>query len=204
MSSIVEKIITKPQNTFVKVRQILNSVLIANECLDSHLKSNNPGLLCKLDIAKAFDHVNFHYLLYMMRYGFREKLCSWIAHCISSVHFSVLVNGSPTGFFSSSCGLRQNDQLSPFLFVIVMEALSKMITATVDRGFLSSFSMGSRPPAVTISHLLFVDATLVFCGANPNHLCHLRVLLLFFEAVSGLIWLSLFWFWRVMWTTWVN
>jgi hypothetical protein len=115
-----------------------------------------------------------------------EKLCSWIAHCISSIHFSALVNGSPTGFFSSSCGLRQSDPLSPSLFVIVMEALSKMITTTVDRGFLSSFFVVSRPLAVTISHLLFVDATLVFCGANPNHLCHLRVLLLFFEAVSSL------------------
>jgi hypothetical protein len=72
----------------------------------------------------------------MRRCGFREKWCSWIAHCISSVRFSILVNGSSAGFFSSSRGLRQDDPLSPFLFVIVMEALSKMITATVDRRFL--------------------------------------------------------------------
>jgi hypothetical protein len=57
-----------------------------------------------------------------------------------------------------------------------------MIIATVDRGFLSSFSVGSRPPAVNISHLLFADDTLIFCGANPSHL---RVLLLLFKAVSG-------------------
>jgi hypothetical protein len=97
--------------------------------------------------------------------------------------------------------LRQVDPLSPFLFVIVMEALNKMITATVDEGFLSGFSVGSRPPAVIISNLLFADDTLVFYGANPNHL---RVLLLFFEVVYGLIWLSLFWFMWVMWTTWVS
>jgi hypothetical protein len=109
----------------------------------------------------------------MRRYGFGEKWCSWIAHCISSVHFSVLVNGSPTSSFNSSRGLRQGDPPSPFLFVIVMEALNKMITATVDRGFLSGFSVGSRPPVVNISHLLFADDILVFCGANPNHLHYL-------------------------------
>jgi hypothetical protein len=66
-----------------------------------------------------------------------------------------------------------------------MEALNKMITATVDRGFLSGFSVGSRPPVVNISHLLFADDILVFCGANPNHLHYLWVLHLIFEAVSG-------------------
>jgi len=96
------------------------------------------------------------------------------------MHFSVLVNGSPAGFFSSSRGLRQGDPLSHFLFIIVMEALSKMITATVDRGLLSRFSVGSRPPTVNISYLLFVDDTLIFYGANPNHLRYLCVLLLFF------------------------
>jgi hypothetical protein len=123
----------------------------------------------------------------MKRCGLGERWCSWIAHCIFSTRFSVLVNGTPSSFFSSSRGLRQGDPLSPLLFVIVMEALSKMFVVSIRRGFLSGFSMGSGSNGVVnISHLLFANDTLVFCGANPHHLRFLRVLFLSFEAVSGL------------------
>jgi hypothetical protein len=50
------------------------------------------------------------------------------------VRFSILVNGSPNGFFSSFRGLRQGDPLSPLLFVFVMEALSQMLLAAVQGG----------------------------------------------------------------------
>jgi hypothetical protein len=185
---VVEKIISNPQNAFVKGRQILDIVLIANECLDSRIKSGEPGLLCKLDIEKAYDHVNWDFLLYMLRRcGFGERWCSWIAHCISSVCFSVLVNGTRSCFFSSYGGLRHGDPLSPLLFVIVMEAFSKLFSITVQMGFHSSFSVGSSSNGeINISHLLFADDTLVFCGASPDHLLYLRMLLLSFEAVSGL------------------
>jgi hypothetical protein len=97
-------------------------------------------------IEKGYDHVNWeNFLLYMLRKcGFGRKWFSWIAHCISSVRFSVLVNNTPTGFFNSSHGPRQGGPLSPLLFVFLMEALGRMIYDAVSGRLLSGFSVGNN------------------------------------------------------------
>jgi hypothetical protein len=183
LKTVVEKVFSKSQSAFIKGRQILDPILIDNECLDSRLRSGEPGVICKMDLEKAYDHVNWDFLLYMLRMcGFEGKWCSWIAHCISFVRFSILVNGSPNGFFSSSRGLRQGDPSSHLLFVFVMEALSRMISVAVNGGLLEGFTVGNT----SVSHLLFADDTLIFCSACPAQLSHLRSLFLLFEAVSRL------------------
>jgi hypothetical protein len=94
---------------------------------------------------------------------------------------------NPVGFFYSSRDLRQGDPLSPFLFVVVMKALSRMLIATLDQGNLTGFSVGSRESeTLVVNHLLFPDDTLIFCGAQEEQIRHLRCIFLCFEATSGL------------------
>jgi hypothetical protein len=144
LKMLLEKIVSKSQNAFIRGRQILDPILIANGCLDSRLRFGKSGVICKMDLEKAYNHVNWDFLLYMLRRcWFGRKWCSWIGHC-SSVCFLVWVNDSPTSFFSSPCGLRQGNPLSPLLIFIVMEALDKIISAAVSGGLWSSFSVGTR------------------------------------------------------------
>ena len=89
-----------------------------------------------MDLEKAYDHVNWNFLFYLMeRYGFGEKWRSWIAKCVCTMQFLLLINGSPSGFFGSLRGQKQGDPFSPLFFVVAMEALSKLMEF-MQRDFL--------------------------------------------------------------------
>ena len=145
-------------------RQILDAVLVANEAIDSRKRSAGVGLVCKLDIEKAYDHVNWRFLLSILeKMGFGPKWQNWILFCISTVRMTVLVNGTPTKFFSMFRGLRQGDPLSPYLFVLIMEVFSNLISRVKEKGFIRGFKvMGRRGEGVSVSHLLFADDTSLF------------------------------------------
>jgi hypothetical protein len=119
--------------------------------------------------------------------GFGRRWRLWIEACISSVQFSVLVNGSPEGFFSSSRGLRQGDPLSPLLFLLVMEVLSRMLRKVEEESLIRGFRAGcNATDGLRISHLLYADDTILFCDVDPDQLLYVWMVLTCFEAVTGL------------------
>ena len=120
----------------------MDASLLANEIIDSIIKRKEKGILCKLDIEKAYDQVNLNCIIKVLqKMGFGAKWVSWIKWCISTTSFFVLINGSPTGFFNSSKGLRQGDPLSLYLFVIGMEVFSTLMDNAASRGFLSGYNI---------------------------------------------------------------
>jgi hypothetical protein len=73
----------------------------------------------KIDMEKAFDRMEWDFLLaIMLKLGFYPTWVNWIWICVSSTSFSVMINGSPFGLFTSTRGLHQGDPLSPFLFIL--------------------------------------------------------------------------------------
>ncbi|RVW72046.1 Transposon TX1 uncharacterized 149 kDa protein [Vitis vinifera] len=118
LKMVLDKVVSADQNAFVRGRQILDASLIANEVVDYWQKRKEKGLVCKLDIEKAYDSINWSFLMKV-----------------------------PEGFFSSSKGLRQGDPISPYLFILGMEVLSALIRRAVQGNFISGCRLRGRGDA---------------------------------------------------------
>nr|XP_027120587.1 uncharacterized protein LOC113737577 [Coffea arabica] len=126
-------------------------------------------MVITLDMMKAYDKVSWPFLLQVLRYfGFSETWIDMIWRLISNVWFSVLVNGGLHGFFRSSLGLRQGDPISPSLFVIGAEVLSRALnTLHTQRGF-TPFEVPPHCPIIT--HLAFADDVIIFSSGGKSSL----------------------------------
>lgn len=125
---MLNSLVSTFQHAFREGKQAFEAMLIANEVVDSCTREGRVGLIWKLDMEKAYNHVSWECSLEIIeRMGFKDRWRRWIHWCISTTSFSVLINGKALGFFSSSRGLRQGDYLSLFLFILIMELLRRFL-----------------------------------------------------------------------------
>lgn len=140
----------------------------------------------KVDFEKAYDSVDWGYLDSVMeRMSFPSLWRKWIRECVSIATASVLVNGSPTEEFQLHRGLRQGDPVSPFLFLLAAGGLNILMKAMVDAQLFEGYRVGAAN-SVEVSHLQFVDDTLLLGTKSWANVRSLRATLLIFEAMSGL------------------
>jgi hypothetical protein len=128
-------------------------------------KGKQGYMALNLDMEKAYDRMEWGFILKIMeKLGFCEKWIGLISECISSPTFSILINGFPLGSISPSRGLRQGDPLSPFLFILGTEVLSRLLVNVENNGSFKGFPLARTCPRV--SHLLFADDLIIFAQAS--------------------------------------
>lgn len=111
----------------------------------------------------------------LLRFGFRETWRRWIREYITTTSFFVLVNGFPSKLFNAFRGIRQGDPLSPFLFTIVVEALSILLVKARDMGVISGFEVSRNGEA--ISHLQLADDTILFSSTKIEEILSMKRIL---------------------------
>lgn len=185
LKAILPSAIESNQCAFIKGRLLLENVFLASELVNGyHKKTNSDRCTVKFDISKAFDTVRWSFITSVLRaMGLPMLFINWIRICISTAAFSVSVNGNLEGFFTSARGIRQGCSLSPYLYVILNNVLSKMLNKAAMEG---SFGYHPQCQAVKLTHLSFADDLLVFTDGTAQSLRGVMQTMEDFAKMSGL------------------
>jgi hypothetical protein len=170
LSQIAPTIISSHQRGFIPGRNISDCVIVTSEAINVLSKKCFAGnIAMKIDIKKAFDSLNWDFLLAVLKkFGFDSIFCSWISEILLSARLSILVNGKSVGYFSCDRGVRQGDPLSPLLFCIAEEVLSRGLMQALEDGRLQPMTLcrGINIP----SHVLYADDIMIFCKASKRNI----------------------------------
>ncbi|GJX23787.1 hypothetical protein Tco_0228232 [Tanacetum coccineum] len=161
--------------------------LIPKEIMHNyHLDRGPPRCAFKVDIQKAYDTVNWVFLLeILVGFGFHPQMVTWIMECVSSTSFSLNINGTLHGFFKGKRGLHQGDPLSPYLFTLVIEVLTLMLHRKV--GSSDVFTYHRYCDKLNLINLYFADDLFLFAHGDANSTHVIMACLDEFKDVSRLV-----------------
>jgi len=185
MKDVLSLVIDESQSAFLKDRGRLDSVLLENEVVEEVTRKRRSGICLKVDYEKAYDSVKWKFLFDMLqRLGFHSKWIAWVRGCLESLFVSVLVNGSPAEEFKPSRGLRQEDPLALFLFLVVAEGLAGLVRQASKLNLLKGEKVGRNETECCL--LQFADDTLFMCEDSFSNIFTIKAILRCYELASGL------------------
>ncbi|XP_070013963.1 uncharacterized protein [Nicotiana sylvestris] len=147
------------------------------------LRGKPANVVIKLDMEKAYDRVSWKFLLHVLRrMRFAECFINMVWNFISNNWYSVMVNGQASRFFHSSRGVKQGDPLSPALFILSAEVLSRSLNKLFEDRQFRGFGMPKWTDP--LNHLAYADDTIIFASTDPYSLQRIVDVLVQYEQVS--------------------
>ncbi|GJZ73239.1 hypothetical protein Tco_0637385 [Tanacetum coccineum] len=173
------------QSAFVLERKISDNILLMQELMHNyHLDRGMPRCAFKVDIQKAYYTVDWGFLKeVLMAFGFHHRMVAWIMECVTTT-FSISINGVLHGYFKGKRGLQQGDPLSPYLFTLIMEVLTLMLSRRVRDSEL--FTYHRYCSELEIVNLCFADDLFLFAHGDANSARVIMEVLDEFKLASGL------------------
>eukprot|EP00253_Pinus_taeda_P023887 PITA_23887 len=181
---LLKKLISPSQGGFVEGTNITDNVIQVQEIVHSSKQRKEKGMLVKLDMASAFDRVDRSFICkVLMAFGFSQQFINLINSCIGNPWIALLVNGRPTNFFQTQRGIKQGCPLSPSLYILMAESLSRKLAEEKSRGNIP----GLKPfhGAEGQNHALFADDTILLGGATTRITRSINATLNKYCRVSG-------------------
>ncbi|XP_058742694.1 uncharacterized protein LOC131615239 [Vicia villosa] len=187
LAAILPSLISKEQKGFVIGRNIKDCICLTSEAINIlNNKSFSGNVALKIDISKAFDTLSWDFLLKTLKcFGFCSKFCSWIRTLLHSAMLSIGFNGKQAGYFQCSNGVRQGDPLSPLLFCLAEEVLSRGISNLVENNLINLIK--ATKTAFVPSHTLYADDIMIFCRGDIKSITAIAKLLNDYASCSGQI-----------------
>ncbi|XP_038996812.1 uncharacterized protein LOC120121549 [Hibiscus syriacus] len=187
MSSLMPGMISLNQSAFIKGMSIVDNILLAQEVVKGYGRKNiSPRCTMKIDLQKTFDTLHWNFIISVLKaLDIPQRFIGWIQACFTEARFSISFNGSLVGFFKGARTIRQDDPLSPFLFVLSLNMLSRLLNLAAARRL---YNYHPKCKQLGLTHLSFADDLLIFCKGNAESVaCVISVLDKYYE----ISWLNL-------------
>ena len=179
IKNVLPNIIHHNQTGYVKDRYIGETIRSVFDIMDFTAKESIPGLMIFIDFEKAFDSVEWEFLLYCLKsFNFGPNFIHWVQTFYRKIQSCVINNGLSSEYFNLERGVRQGDPLSPYLFVVTIETLAIAIRQNKD---IKGISIGNEETKI----LQYADDTTAILADTSSATALFR-LLDDFKIVSGL------------------
>lgn len=192
LQDVMDFLVDNNQVAFVPGRIITDNVLLAHELVKGYgRKGISPRCILKIDIQKAYDSVEWTFLeQVLIGLNFLAFFIKWIMTYVRIVSYSIVINGTPTPSFPAKKRVRQGDPMSPFLYVLAMEYITRLLHTLKEK---PNFNFHSRCSKLNIIQVEFADDLLLFCRGDVTSILMLFKCFRLFSEASGLfanIWKS--------------